>query len=109
MIAQDYNMTLEEALEKTKHRPDFQKKLKHSVDLLRKAEKLALKYDAEDGFYLAFSAGKDSQAMFHVAQMGGGKIQGSHELYKRRSPAGHHLQAQTIPMRCRAPATGKHL
>lgn len=67
-------MTLEEALEKTKHRPDFQKKLKHSIDLLRKAEKLALKYDAEDGFYLAFSAGKDSQAMFHVAQMGGVKF-----------------------------------
>lgn len=74
MLAQDYNMTLEEALEKTKHRPDFQKKLKHSIDLLRKAEKLALKYDAEDGFYLAFSAGKDSQAMFHVAQMGGVKF-----------------------------------
>lgn len=67
-------MTLEEALEKTKHRPDFQKKLQHSIDLLRKAEKLALKYDAEDGFYLAFSAGKDSQAMFHVAQMGGVKF-----------------------------------
>lgn len=74
MLAQDYNMTLEEALEKTKHRPDFQKKLQHSIDLLRKAEKLALKYDAEDGFYLAFSAGKDSQAMFHVAQMGGVKF-----------------------------------
>lgn len=67
-------MTLEEALEKTKNRPDFQKKLKHSIDLLQKAEKLALKYDAEDGFYLAFSAGKDSQAMFHVAQMGGVKF-----------------------------------
>ncbi len=74
MLAQDYNITLEEALEKTKHRPDFQKKIKHSVDLLRKAESLALKYDAEDGFYLAFSCGKDSQAMYHVAQMAGVKF-----------------------------------
>ena len=74
MLAEDYNITLEEALEKTKHRPDFQKKLKHSVELLRKAEKLALKYDSEDGFYLAFSCGKDSQAMFHVAKMAGVKF-----------------------------------
>ncbi len=74
MLAQDYNITLEEALEKTKHRPDFQKKIKHSVELLRKAEKLALKYDSEDGFYLAFSCGKDSQAMFHIAKMAGVKF-----------------------------------
>lgn len=74
MLAEDYNITLEEALEKTKHHPDFQKKIKHSVELLRKAEKLALKYDNEDGFYLAFSCGKDSQAMFHVAKMAGVKF-----------------------------------
>lgn len=74
MLAEDYNITLDEALEKTKHRPDFQKKIKHSVELLRKAEKLALKYDSEDGFYLAFSCGKDSQAMFHVAKMAGVKF-----------------------------------
>ena len=74
MLAEDYNITLEEALEKTKHRPDFQKKIKHSVELLRKAEKLALKYDNEDGFYLAFSCGKDSQAMFHIAKMAGVKF-----------------------------------
>ncbi len=74
MLAEEYYITLEEALEKTKHRPDFQKKLKHSVELLQKAEKLALKYDSEDGFYLAFSCGKDSQAMFHVAKMAGVKF-----------------------------------
>lgn len=74
MLAEDYNITLEEALEKTMHRPDFQKKIKHSVELLRKAEKLALKYDSEDGFYLAFSCGKDSQAMFHIAKMAGVKF-----------------------------------
>jgi phosphoadenosine phosphosulfate reductase len=49
--------------------------------LLQKAEKLALKYDAADGFYLAFSGGKDSQVLYHVAVLGGGKIQGSHELH----------------------------
>lgn len=60
----------------------FDKKLQHSIELLRKAEKLALKYDANDGFFLAFSGGKDSQALYHVAKLGGGKIQGAHEFHK---------------------------
>lgn len=52
----------------------FDKKLQHSIELLRKAEKLALKYDANDGFFLAFSGGKDSQALYHVAKLGGVKF-----------------------------------
>lgn len=49
----------------------LQEKMRHSVDLLRKAEKIALAYDAEDGFFLAFSGGKDSQALMHIAQLAG--------------------------------------
>ena len=52
----------------------FDKRLQHSIDLLKKSEKLALMYDSEDGFFLAFSAGKDSQALYHVAQMAGVKF-----------------------------------
>lgn len=36
----------------------LRKKLEHSVELLRKAERLALAYDEENGYYLAFSGGK---------------------------------------------------
>lgn len=46
-------------------------KIDYSIALLRKAEALALKYDADDGFYLAFSGGKDSQCLYHVAQLAG--------------------------------------
>lgn len=53
----------------------FDKRLQHSIELLQKAEKLALRYDA-DGYYLAFSGGKDSQALYHVAQMAGVKFRG---------------------------------
>ena len=42
--------------------------------LLRKAEPLALRYSPE-GYYLAFSGGKDSQALYHVAVMAGVKFQ----------------------------------
>lgn len=49
----------------------LQKKLEYSVSLLGRAEKIALSYDPADGFFLAFSGGKDSQALFHVAKLAG--------------------------------------
>ena len=54
--------------------PALQRKINYSVDLLRKAEKLALRYNKDDGFWLAFSGGKDSQALLHVAQLAGVKF-----------------------------------
>ena len=49
----------------------LRKKLEHSVELLRKAERLALAYDDVYGYYLAFSGGKDSQCLYHVAKLAG--------------------------------------
>lgn len=49
-------------------------KINYSIELLRKSEKMALKMDPENGFYLAFSGGKDSQALYHIAQMAGVKF-----------------------------------
>lgn len=47
------------------------KKLEHSVELMQKAERLALAYDDVYGYYLAFSGGKDSQCLYHVAKLAG--------------------------------------
>lgn len=41
-----------------------------SIDLLCRSEKLALQYSPK-GFYLAFSGGKDSQALYHIAKLAG--------------------------------------
>lgn len=60
--------TLSEVMEQI--RPSLQTKLTYSINLIRKAEKLAFRYDPE-GFVLAFSGGKDSQSLFHVAQLAG--------------------------------------
>jgi len=49
----------------------FDDRLQYSIRLLRKAQKLALTYDGDDGFFLAFSGGKDSQALYHVAKLAG--------------------------------------
>lgn len=55
-------------------RKGLQSKIDYSIALLRKCETMALKY-SDDGFYLAFSGGKDSQALYHIAQMAGVKFQ----------------------------------
>ena len=52
-------------------RESLRRKLDYSVDLLRKAERMALRLDPENGFWLAFSGGKDSQALYHVARLAG--------------------------------------
>ena len=69
MTANEKNITLEEALKKAP--PSLRNKMQYSVELLRKAEPMALRLDPEDGFYLAFSGGKDSQALYHIAKMAG--------------------------------------
>ena len=72
------NITLSEALDRASSR--LRKKMLHSVELLQKAEKIAFSYDAEQGYYLAFSGGKDSQALYHMAQLAGVKFQGHMNL-----------------------------
>lgn len=52
----------------------LQSKIDYSIALLRKCEQMALDYDPEDGFYLAFSGGKDSQVLYHLAKMAGVKF-----------------------------------
>ena len=72
------NITLAVALERASE--GLRKKMLHSVELLQKAEKIALNYDAENGYYLAFSGGKDSQALFHMTQLAGVKFCGHMNL-----------------------------
>ena len=71
-------IALAEALERASE--GLRKKMLHSVELLQKAEKIALNYDAENGYYLAFSGGKDSQALFHMTQLAGVKFCGHMNL-----------------------------
>ena len=58
----------------TKKPAGFDDRLQESIALMQKAEPLALKYN-EGGFFLAFSGGKDSQALYHVALMAGVKFE----------------------------------
>ena len=71
-------IALAEALERASE--GLRKKMLNSVELLQKAEKIALNYDAENGYYLAFSGGKDSQALFHMTQLAGVRFRGHMNL-----------------------------
>ena len=66
------NVTLEQALAKASKM--LQEKMMYSIDLLKKAERLALAYGGGNGYYLAFSGGKDSQALYHIAELAGVKF-----------------------------------
>jgi phosphoadenosine phosphosulfate reductase len=48
-------------------------KIKYSIDLLKKHEQTALKMNP-DGYYLAFSGGKDSQVIYELCKMAGIKF-----------------------------------
>lgn len=53
--------------------PPIREKIIHSIELIKKAEKLALAYDPYNGYYNTFSGGKDSQCLYHLVQMAGVK------------------------------------
>lgn len=51
----------------------IQDKIRHSIELIQKAEKLALKMQPEVGFHVGFSGGKDSQVVLELCKMAGVK------------------------------------
>lgn len=72
MINSELEFKLEDVL--SMFSVNLQNKIQHSVELLQKSERLASAYDSDDGFYLAFSGGKDSQCLYHVAKLAGVKF-----------------------------------
>ena len=71
MRACDMELDLEEILAKV--RPSLAGKIRYSIDLIRKSEKMALRLDPENGFYNTFSGGKDSQVLYHLVKLSGVK------------------------------------
>lgn len=67
MKACDIQLDLEDVCSKV--RPSLAKKIRYSVDLIRKSEKMALRLDPENGFYNTFSGGKDSQCLYHLVKL----------------------------------------
>lgn len=71
MKACDIKLDLEKVCSKV--RPSLAEKVRYSVDLIRKSEKMALRLDPENGFWNTFSGGKDSQCLYYLVKMAGVK------------------------------------
>lgn len=72
MKACDIRLELEDVCSKV--RPSLAEKVRYSVGLICKSEKMALRLDPENGFYNTFSGGKDSQVLYHLAKIAGVKF-----------------------------------
>lgn len=75
---------------------NFYEKLKHSIELLQKSEALALRY-YDKGFYLAFSGGKDSQALYYAAKLAGVKFEPHYNLTTLDPPELVHFIRMEYP------------
>ncbi len=73
MINSELDITYKEITQRFSS--EMQSKILYSVVLLRRAERLATSYDSENGYFLAFSGGKDSQCLYHIAKLAGVKFQ----------------------------------
>ena len=71
-------------------------KIEYSISLLKKAEKLALTM-SDKGFYLAFSGGKDSQCLYHIAKMAGVKFEAHFSLTTFDPPELVHFIKDNYP------------
>lgn len=69
MKACDIKLDLDEVCAKVN--PNLANKIRYSIELIRKAEKMALRLDPENGFYNTFSGGKDSQCLYHIVKLAG--------------------------------------
>lgn len=67
-------MEMEELKNKYSFSDGLMEKIKHSIEVLRKGEEFALRF-YDKGYYLAFSGGKDSQALYHIAKLAGVKFE----------------------------------
>ena len=69
-------MKLEEDLQTylVRAKSELRAKIEYSIELCRKAAKIAPMYDDEGYLWLGFSGGKDSQALYHIAQLSGVKF-----------------------------------
>lgn len=53
---------------------DLQIKIEHSIDIIRRSERLAMVMQPDNGFFIGFSSGKDSQVVLELCKMAGVKF-----------------------------------
>lgn len=65
---------------------NIQTKINHSIELIRKGEKLAIALNPKDGYFVGFSGGKDSQVLLELVKMSGVKFKAYYSVTTNDPP-----------------------
>ena len=72
-------------------------KVEYSIDLIRRGEKLALALNPQDGYFVGFSGGKDSQALLQLVKMAGVRYKAYYSVTTNDPPANVYFIRQHYP------------
>lgn len=73
------------------------KKIAESLDLLTKGEATALHMNPEEGYFLGFSGGKDSQAVYHLCKLAGVRFEPYYSVTGIDTPETIHFIRENYP------------
>lgn len=72
-------------------------KVEYSIDLIRRGEKLALALNPQDGYFVGFSGGKDSQALLQLVKMAGVRYKAYYSVTTNDPPDNVYFIRQHYP------------
>lgn len=72
-------------------------KITHSLELIRKGERLALALNPQDGYFVGFSGGKDSQALLQLMKMAGVRYKAYYSVTTNDPPPNVYFIRQYYP------------
>lgn len=76
---------------------NIQEKISYSVDLIRRGEKLALALNPNDGYFVGFSGGKDSQVLLELVKMSGVKFKAYYNVTSNDPPTNVYFIRKCYP------------
>lgn len=72
-------------------------KIKYSIELIRRGEKLALSLNPKDGYFVGFSGGKDSQVLLQLVKMAGVRYKAYYSVTTNDPPQNVYFIRQYYP------------
>lgn len=76
---------------------NLSEKITYSIELIRRGERLALALNPQDGYYVAFSGGKDSQALLQLVKMAGVRHKAYYSVTTNDPPPNVYFIRQYYP------------
>ena len=72
-------------------------KIAYSIELIRRGERLALALNPQDGYFVGFSGGKDSQALLQLVKMAGVRYKAYYSVTTNDPPPNVYFIRQHYP------------